>query len=78
MTISPGSSKVRRLPAMKWASGTSLVPFRERTSTAASRVSSGGTPSAAGEALQTLPHTVPAFWICTPPTSWAASLSPSK
>ncbi len=34
--------------------------------------------SAAGEALQTLPARVPAFWICTPPISRAASFSPSK
>ena len=35
-------------------------------------------PSAAGEALQRLPASVPAFWICTPPISRAASFSPSK
>jgi hypothetical protein len=35
-------------------------------------------PSAAGEALQTLPATVPTFWICTPPTSRAAALRASK
>ena len=38
-------------------------------SCSASSASSGGTPSAAGEALQRLPARVPAFWICTPPTS---------
>ena len=37
---------------------------------------SGGTPSAAGEALQRLPPIVPAFWICSPPTSRAASWRP--
>ena len=41
-----------------------------------SSVSSGGTPSAAGEALQMLPAMVPRFCTCTPPTSRAAQLQP--
>ena len=47
-------------------------------STSASRISSAGTPSAAGEALQILPATVPVFWIWTEPTSRAACFSASK
>ena len=35
-------------------------------------------PSPAGEAVQMLPASVPRFWICTPPTSRAASLRPSN
>ena len=54
------------------------TPSVEASSTSASRVSSGGTPSAAGEALQRLPATVPAFWIWIEPTSRAASFSPSN
>ena len=48
------------------------------SSTSASSASRQGTPSAAGDALQMLPPSVPAFWICMPPTSRAASLSPSN
>ena len=76
-TSSPGASAVRRLPRTKSSSG-SAPPPAERSSTSASRSSSAGTPSAAGEALQRLPATVPAFWICTQPTSRAACFSASK
>jgi len=37
------------------------VTAAETSSTSASRISSGGTPSAAGEALQRFPATVPAI-----------------
>ena len=42
-------------PSRKSPSGSSRVAVRETSSTRASRASSGGTPSAAGEALQRLP-----------------------
>ncbi len=54
------------------------MPRLETNSTSASSVSSGGTPSAAGEALQRLPAMVPRFWICTEPTSRAASFNASQ
>jgi hypothetical protein len=69
---------VTRLPRRRLASGSRRVPEREASSTAASRTRSGGTPSAAGEALQRLPARVPRFWIWIDPTSRAAALSASK
>ena len=48
------------------------------SSTSAPRASNAGMPSAAGDALQTLPATVPVFWICTPPTSRAAAFRASN
>ncbi len=41
----------------------------------ASETSSGGAVSAAGEALQMLPPTVPTDWVCQPPTVRAAAAS---
>ena len=63
---------------MNSASGKRRAPARDSSSTSASRVSSGGTPSAAGEALQRLPATVARFWIWIEPTSRAAAFSASK
>ena len=59
---------------MNLASGKRRTPRLEASSTSASRASSGGTPSAAGEALQRLPAIVPRFWIWTAPISRAAAL----
>ena len=58
-----GASVVSRLPRTKSASGIVSRRSNEASSTSASRLSSTGTPSAAGEALHRLPQSVPAF--CT-------------
>ena len=63
---------------MKASRARRRVPRREASSTSASRISNGGTPSAAGDALQTLPAIVPRFWIWTAPMSRAATFSASK
>ena len=78
VTISSDRSAVLRLPKMKSASGRCRAASAERNSTSASSIISGGTPSAAGEALQRLPAIVPTFWICTEPTSRAACFNASK
>jgi hypothetical protein len=54
------------------------VPACETSSTSASSASRGGTLSAAGDALQRFPATVPRFWIWIPPISRAAAFNPSK
>ena len=63
---------------MNSRSGISREPPRCCNRTRAFRTSSAGTPSAAGDALQRLPATVPRFWIWRPPTSWAASRTQSN
>ena len=78
VTSSPARRSVRRLPSTKSAIGTTRVPSADATSTAASSASRLGSPSAAGEAFTTFPHTVPAFWICRPPIVRAAARSPSS
>ncbi len=75
---SPALKSVCRTPVRNRSNGSTRTPFRETNSTDASSVNSGGTPSAAGEALQRFPAIVPAFWIWTEPTSRAAAFSPSK
>ena len=72
-------NSVVRLPRMKSASATLLLPAVSTISTRASAPATDGTPSAAsGRYLMKLPPRVPAFWI-TPPISRAAALSkPSK
>ena len=50
----------------------------ETSSTSASKTSSGGTLSAAGDALHRFPATVPRFCICTDPISRAAAFKASK
>ena len=69
---------MRRLPSTNRSTGTlALAALAAQHDVAPSAISTG-VPSAAGEALQTLPATVPAFWICTPPTSRAAAFSASN
>ena len=77
VTSSPACKAVRRLPWMNAESGIRRSPPALRISSSASRVSSGGTPSAAGDALQRLPAMVARFWICTEPSSRAAAFKPS-
>ena len=72
VTISPGASAVFRLPRTNASTASCREPAWLVTTTFASSAISGGTPSAAGEALHRLPATVARFWICTEPTSRAA------
>ena len=60
-TISSLRRSVCRTPVMKLPSGKTRFPACEMISTSASSARSGGTPSAAGEALQMFPATVPRF-----------------
>ena len=78
VTISSGAFVVSRLPVTNSSTGTRRMPRREASSISASSASRFGVPSAAGEALHRLPHSVPAFWIWTPPTAPAARFSPSN
>ncbi len=77
-TSSPRAQRRAAAAEDESASGRRRAPARSGSSTSASSASKAGTPSAAGEALQRLPATVPAFWICTPPTSRAAAFRPSN
>ena len=78
LTNSSAPKMVLRLPVMNLPNGMSRVAPRRCTRTLASRASSAGTPSAAGDALQTLPTSVPRFCTCGPPTSTAALRTPSN
>ena len=59
--ISSVRRNVFRFPTTNSASGSRRLPAADASSTSASRASSGGTPSAAGEALHKFPATVPRF-----------------
>ena len=59
-------------------SARAAAPRADASSTTASRASRLGMPSAAGEALQTLPAIVARAWIWSPPIASAAARSPSK
>ena len=61
VTIPPGCNAVWRTPSTKLVRGTDRTPDSDAISTAASSVSKGGTPSAAGEALHRLPANVATF-----------------
>ena len=63
VTSSSGRRTVRRLPTTNAPTGTSRRPPTDTSSTRASSAIRFGSPSAAGEALQTLPQIVPRFWI---------------
>jgi len=76
--ISSATRNVFRFPVRNRPRGICLFPAVETNSTSASSANSGGTPSAAGDALHRFPATVPRFWICTDPTSRAASFNASK
>src|SRR5712671_1392388 len=76
--MSPGCRKVWRLPTIKSAKGIRRLPACETSSTSASSASNGGTLSAAGDALQRFPATVPRFWIWIPPICRAAAFKASK
>jgi hypothetical protein len=78
VTSSSRASWVARFPVTNSGIGTPRTPRHEAISTIASRASRLGRPSAAGDALQTLPTTVARFWIWSPPIAWAATLSPWK
>jgi hypothetical protein len=78
VTSSSAARVVRRLPVTNRPIGTRREPFADASSTSASRASRFGSPSAAGEALHTLPTTVARAWIWAPPMASAAALRPSN
>ena len=67
--VAEHESRDRRRPA---------CPRRTRARPPRRAPAGSAAPSAAGEALTTLPHTVPAFWIWRPPIVRAAARRPSK
>ena len=72
----PAGRAVLRGPRMKSESDTARSPVDDKRWTRASRHSSIGARSAAGEALQRLPPTVPTLRTWWPPTTAALSASP--
>ena len=78
VTSSSFFSAIFRLSNINSASGTRRVPVADNASTEPFSTKSGGTPSAAGEALQILPAIVARFWICMEPTSFAANCKALK
>ena len=71
----PAAARSRDSRCRTSTNGTRRSPSTLRSTTIASAAASTGSVSPAGEALATLPPSVPRFWIWTPPTSRAALTS---